>query len=148
MTDDFKALREMIADVADHVIVPNYIEAKIGRQACIAVPRLLAEYDRMREALERIQKGCRWYWPEDDTSSESCSNSPHDIALDASAGEICAVARGGVIETRYYAWLPPADDADSDDEFLVNEANEADAKTKISAEIARRKAILAMEPPA
>ena len=41
----------------------------------------------------------------------------------------------------FCAYLPAADDSDSDDDFWVEEATEEDAKIKIGAELARRKAL-------
>ncbi|HEV7284986.1 MAG TPA: hypothetical protein VGN75_09015, partial [Kaistia sp.] len=90
--------------------------------------------------LQKIVDGCDWYWPEDDTSSESCSDYPFEILSnwETEPGAVVAISRGGVVETRYYAQLPPAEDADSDDEFEVNEATEEDAKRKVADELARR----------
>ena len=99
------------------------------------------ELEQARKALE----ACDWYWPEDDTSSDACSNNPWDIIQDGKRGSVFAISRGGVVETRYYARLPPADDSDSDDDFDVDEATEAEAVAKIEAERARRIAALAQE---
>jgi hypothetical protein len=56
-------------------------------------------------------------------------------------GSVIAVARGGVVEVTYCAALPPADDADSDDDFWVEEATEEAARQKIADELSRRAAI-------
>jgi hypothetical protein len=91
-------------------------------------------------AAEARLANCNWYWPEDDTSSETCAGNPFEVLqnMDAPAGEVVAVSRGGVVETRYYAWLPPADDATTDAEFEVDEATEESAAAKIAAERRRR----------
>lgn len=98
------------------------------------------------EALKKLAR-CDWYWPEDDTSSEACNESPWEIveSYTDSRGQVVAVSRGGVIETRFYASLPAAEDSDSDDNFDVNEATEAEASAKIASELARR-AALTKEP--
>jgi hypothetical protein len=90
--------------------------------------------------LKKIIDACDWYWPEDDTSSDSCISYPHEFFSDGyvDPGTVVAISRGGVVETRYYAQLPPAGDADSDDEFEVDEATEEDAKRKVAEERARR----------
>jgi hypothetical protein len=101
-----------------------------------------SELDEAREALRR----CNWYWPEEDTSSETCAESAQEIVQNAyewsskAAGEVIPVARGGIVEVTYCASLPPADDADSDDDFWVQESSEAVAVAKIEAELARRAA--------
>ena len=90
---------------------------------------------------------CGWYWPEDDTSSEMCGESAQEIVQNAydwtpeHAGDIVAVARGGIVEVTYCASLPAADDADSDDDFWVEEQTHEAAKAKIEAEQARRAAL-------
>ena len=103
---------------------------------------LIEENERMRATL----KGCYWYWPEEDTSSDACSDGPHDIVMDREPGDVIGVSRGGVVETRYYGWLPPLDDADSDDEFWVDEDSPVLAREKIDAEIARRAALKDNQP--
>lgn len=87
--------------------------------------------------------GCDWYWPEDDTSSDACANSQWEIAeiYDLKPADILAYSRGGIVETRYYAFLPPADDSDSDDNFEVDEPTEEEVAAKITAEIERRTAL-------
>lgn len=112
----------------------------------VAISAVLSELDRLKEENERMRaqlNGCDWYWPEDDTSSDACADGPWQIAenVDLDQAEILAYLRGGVVETRYYAFLPPADDADSDDNFEVDCSTREDAEAGISAEIARRAAI-------
>ena len=112
----------------------------------VAISELLA-LARQAEALQRENaelrkklEACDWYWPEDDTSSDACADSPWQIAenYDLPPGEVLAYSRGGVVETRYYAYLPPADDADSDDQFEVDAETELAVKQAIEAETARR----------
>jgi hypothetical protein len=98
----------------------------------------LALQAEMLREVERKLRGCQWYWPEDDTSSDACMDSPWEALEYLKFGEVAAVSRGGVIETRYYAVLPPADDSDSDDDFEVDEATEAEATAKVRAELERR----------
>ena len=102
---------------------------------------------RQAEALQRenaeLRKkldACDWYWPEDDTSSDACADGPLQSAenCDLPPGEVLAYSRGGVVETRFYAYLPPADDSDSDDEFEVDAETELAVKQAIEAETARR----------
>lgn len=101
-----------------------------------------AQAERIRE-LERQLRGCTWYWPEDDTSSETCTESAQEVVQNAydyntPEGGVVAIARGGVVEVTYCAYLPPADDSDSDDDFWVKEETREAAKAKIDAELARR----------
>ncbi|MCX5571449.1 hypothetical protein [Kaistia nematophila] len=90
--------------------------------------------------LKRIIDACDWYWPEDDTSSDSCISYPHEFFSDGHVdpGTVVAISRGGVVETRYYAQLPPAGDSDSDDDFEVDEVTEELARRKVADELARR----------
>lgn len=98
---------------------------------------------RIRD-LEKRLASCQWYWPEDDTSSECCSDCPSEVIeglWDYKYGDVIGISRGGVVETRYHAWLEPADDADSDDNFEVDEATREEAKAKVDTELARRAAL-------
>lgn len=103
---------------------------------------LRAERDEARKKLS----ACHWYWPEDDTSSETCADSAQEVVQNAydwsskMAGEVVPVARGGIVEVTYCASLPPDGDADSDDDFWVKETTAAAAQAKIDAELARRAA--------
>lgn len=101
-----------------------------------------AQAERMAR-LERKLRACQWYWPEYDTSSETCADSAQEVVQNAydyetPEGGIVAIARGGVVEVTYCAYLPPADDSDSDDDFWVEEETREAAKAKIDAELARR----------
>lgn len=104
---------------------------------------LRAERDEARKKLN----ACHWFWPEDDTSSECCAESAQDVVQNIyewtpkAAGGVVAVARGGIVEITYCASLPPADDADSDDDFWVEEATHEAAQAKIDTEKARRAAL-------
>ncbi len=88
---------------------------------------------------------CHWYWPSDDTSSETCAGCPSEVVQnlyewDTPAGTVIEVSRGGVVETTFCASLPPADDSESDDEFWVEETTFDAARNKIEAEKTRRAA--------
>ncbi|MBD8665264.1 hypothetical protein IFT59_18650 [Rhizobium sp. CFBP 8752] len=104
---------------------------------------LMAENDRLRKMLA----GCDWYWPEDDTSSEACADGPWQIAenCDVKPGDVFGYSRGGIVETRYYGFLDPAEDADSDDEFEADEPTREAAEAKIAAELQRRAALATTE---
>lgn len=119
-------------------------------RSCLIDKPEAGEGERLRAEnakLKKIIASCQWHWPADDTSSEMCSDGPWEIAenCDVRPGEVFAYSRGGVVETRWYGFLPAADDADSDDEFTVDEATEDTAAAKMNAEIARR-AALTQEP--
>lgn len=112
--------------------------------------RLLRERDEAREENAKLRKmmaSLDWYWPEDDTSSEACADGPWQIAEnhDTEPGEVFGYSRGGVIETRYFGYLEPADDADSDDNFEVDEPTREAAEAKIAAELSRRAALKSIE---
>jgi len=103
----------------------------------------LSELERKAKAYD----ACDWYWPEDDTSSEMCGESAQEIVQNAydwtseDVGHVIAVARGGVVEITYCASLPPAHDADSDDDFWIEEVTREAAQAKIDAEKVRRAAL-------
>ncbi len=104
----------------------------------------IADLEAKLAVAEKRLNGCQWYWPESDTSSECCGESAQEIVQNAydwtanNAGEVVAVARGGIVEVTYCASLPPADDADSDDDFWVQESTKEAAEEKIAAELVRR----------
>lgn len=106
--------------------------------------KLLADEN---ERLRKMLAGCDWFWPEDDTSSDACSNGPHEIAenCDVKEGEVFAYSRGGVVETRYYGFLDAAEDADSDDQFEADEPTREAAEAKIAAELQRHAALATTE---
>jgi hypothetical protein len=124
------------------VVTPAFLLALLDRLEAPAdrVEKLEAENARLRAIID----GCDWYWPADDTSSDACADGPYAIAEDWSVkpGDVFAYSRGGVVETRYYAFLPADDRADSDDEFIVDEATEEAAQAKIKVEMDRRAALL------
>lgn len=109
------------------------------REATARAEAAEAEVKRLNDMLS----GCDWYWPEEDTSSDACADGPWAIAetYDLKPADVLAYSRGGVVETRYFAFLPPADDSDSDDNFEVDETTEEAVAAKITAEIERRTAL-------
>ena len=103
---------------------------------------LRAEVERLRQT----EKSCQWYWPYGATESENCADCPSEVVQsaygwEAPTGAVVAVARGGVVDVTYCAALPAADDADSDDEFWVEEASAVAAAEKIATELKRRAAL-------
>jgi len=118
-----------------HANRPTAIRALLSERAAMK-----AELAGLREAISRRPE---WHWPADDTSSDACADSQWQVAenCDLQPGEILAYSVGGVWETLYYAFLPAADDADGDDEFMVDEPTEEAVKEKIAAELARRAAL-------
>ncbi|WP_201271718.1 hypothetical protein [Sinorhizobium meliloti] len=139
--DDIDDEREFIGHVAP--AAARLRSCLLDKPEAVEVEQLRAENAK----LKKIIASCQWHWPADDTSSEMCSDGPWEIAenCDVRPGEVFAYSRGGVVETRWYGFLPAADDADSDDEFTVDEATEDTAAAKMNAEIARR-AALTQEP--
>lgn len=109
--------------------------------------RAVAAEERVKQ-LEKIIRSCEWYWPEDDTSSEACADSVYELAsgCDLPEGEIMTYSRGGVVETRYYAFLSPAEDSQSDDEFEIDEPTREQAMMKLGTELARRAALTGDKP--
>lgn len=103
---------------------------------------ILEILDRLERA-EKALASCQWYWPSEDTSSDACADSPSEIyeGLYVDPGTIIEYSRGGVVETGFYGRLPAADDADSDDDFEVDEPTEEAATEKMAAEISRRAAL-------
>lgn len=115
-------------------------EATKLRDTIASLRSKLEEAEGARDRLAKKIAACNWYWPEDDTSSEACFESAQEV-LDSAyikRGEVLAVARGGVVEVTYCASLPPADDADSDDEFWVEEKTYEAAALKVAEEQSRR----------
>ncbi|GHE82203.1 hypothetical protein GCM10019059_44820 [Camelimonas fluminis] len=93
------------------------------------------------ERLKAVISACHWYWPSDDTSSENCCCHPFEVVENHGEGEVIEVSRGGVVETMYCAYLRPAVDSDSDDQFWVHEATVEAAEAKLQAEVKRRSAL-------
>ncbi len=116
--------------------------------------RAFSDIETLRASLEALEaenaslrkklSGCQWYWPEDDTSSEACADSAQEVVQNIydwnhpEIPSVVAVARGGIVEVTYCAALPPADDADSDDDFWIEAETEEAAQAMLDAEIARR----------
>ena len=114
-------------------------------EAAAAIEAQRAEIARLRGENAALQKMARtserWYWPEEDTSSDTCRDCPAEVFEDGSPGEVHAYACGGVSRIGYFGWLPPADDSDSDDNFEVDEPTLEAAEAKLNAEIERRAAL-------
>jgi hypothetical protein len=108
----------------------------------MALPALL---ERIAE-LEKIIRNCQWYWPGHDQGENRCEHSEYDVVNTEyeysddgdKNGSVVEVVRGGTIEITFCAMLPPALDADSDDEFWVQEATRELAEAKVEAELLRR----------
>lgn len=99
---------------------------------------------RYADHVAAIRGACQWFWPEDDTSSDACADSPREaLDLYIIPGQVAAYSCGGIVYTRYYGFLPPAEDADSDDNFEVDEPTEEAAEAKMKAEIDRRSSVAA-----
>ena len=137
---------EIAVEMELHAAISTTTKAKAEAIAKFLAPAFASLRSKLEEAegaLERLAKkiaACNWYWPEDDTSSEACFESAQEV-LDSAyikRGEVLAVARGGVVEVTYCASLPPADDADSDDEFWVEEKTYEAAALKVAEEQSRR----------
>jgi len=93
------------------------------------------------EAMSKTLAACYWYWPAGDTSSECCRDCEQEVVADAGHGVVVEIARGGVVEVTHCASLPPAEDADDDDDFWVQETTAEAAEAKLRAEITRRAAL-------
>jgi hypothetical protein len=143
LRDDDETPLEIVrsADMNHRICFPTSNDPTTAEHLRRCSPDNIAALLDEREAMKAALDACNWYWPEADTSSEYCRDSPREVIEDNEAGDVIAVSRGGVVETRYYAWLPPAEDADSDDDFEVDEATEQDAEAKVAAELARRAAL-------
>lgn len=107
---------------------------------------LLALRKRVGE-LEAKLAAPDWYWPAEDTSEDACAFSASEVLDDTPPGKIVVVVRGGIVETMYCAFLPAADDADSDDDFWVEEPTEEAAVLKIAEERVRRAALPTPKEP-
>lgn len=109
------------------------------------IAQLEAENKVMRDRiaqLERvISKAQEWYWPADDTSSDACMDDPWDYVRASLPGEIVPISCGGVVWTRYFAWLPPADDSPHDDDFEVDADTKEEAERLVAEEQERRAAL-------
>ena len=117
-------------------------QAEAAETALATAKARIAELEGANEKLaKQIRAASRWYWPEDDTSSDACRESVREVFEYEPPGTIGAYSCGGVVYTRYYGWLPPSDDADSDDEFEVDEPTREAAEAKMAEEVARRSAL-------
>jgi hypothetical protein len=102
--------------------------------AVTSVEALAAENAALRERIARAQS-C--FWPEDD--GETCYSDASDIYQEVDAGKVVGISCGGVIWTRYFAWLEPAVDCfDSDDDFVVDADTMEEAARLVRAELDRR----------
>ena len=103
-------------------------------EAADRIEALAAENAALRERIARAQS-C--FWPEDD--GETCYSDASDIYQEVDAGKVVGISCGGVIWTRYFAWLEPAVDCfDSDDDFVVDADTMEEAARLVRAELDRR----------
>ncbi len=138
--DDNEANMKWFALCSPDNIGALLAERAADRATIASLRSKLEEAEGARDRLAKKIAACNWYWPEDDTSSEACFESAQEVLDSAyiSRGEVLAVARGGVVEVTYCASLPPADEADSDDEFWVEEKTYEAASLKVADEQSRR----------
>lgn len=155
--DDLVERLDTVAACSNSLYAANVAtdaKARIEAQAAeiAALRAKLAEARAERDEARKKLNACNWYWPEDDTSSDMCGESAQEIVQNAydwtpeESGDVVAVARGGIVAVTYCASLPPAEDADSDDDFWVEEATYEAAQAKIDAEKARRAALSEKAP--
>lgn len=144
MSDIVKRLRERAESYRMGGPSSEHTAAMLD-EAAAAIEAQRAEIARLRGENAALQKMARtserWYWPEEDTSSDTCRDCPAEVFEDGSPGEVHAYACGGVSRIGYFGWLPPADDSDSDDNFEVDEPTLEAAEAKLNAEIERRAAL-------
>lgn len=128
-----------MSDIIDRLRSVNNTQAPYANDKVLGwCHEAAAEIERLRKKLIKAQE---WYWPADDTSSDACMEGPWDYVLASLPGEIVPISCGGVVWTRYFAWLPPADDSPHDDDFEVDADTEEEADRLIKAEQARRAAL-------
>lgn len=119
--DDLKAFRQQIVDAET--------EAATLRQQ-------LAEE---REKVARVE--C--YWDADDREIghlDIC-----EILENCGPGEVAEIEHVAVVATTFEAFLPAADDAETDDQFEVCEDTREAAEAKVAQELARRAALSTTE---
>ncbi len=147
---DYEALADTVGKIGEELADAKTALNKIADRGTVLALRDANDAkeaaEAERDALKNKLASCQWYWPEDDTESENCQSSPGDVVeamygWETPSGEVVAVARGGIVEVTYCAALPPADDADSDDWFWVEERTREAAQEEIAAEIKRRAAL-------
>lgn len=130
MTDDTSValvrLKRLAIDHGD----PKDIRAAILAH----IAALTAENERLRKIID----GCDWYWPADDTSEDLCASCWQEAMEHGAYGEVWEVARGGIVERMWCAVLPPAPDAEDDDDFEICEDTADAAEAKLAAELERR----------
>jgi hypothetical protein len=95
----------------------------------------IAERDQLTAKIAKLN----WYWNAEDR--EYSYNEPCEIFEYIDYGQVVEIDRGGVVETRFMAILPPSKDATSDDDFLVNCQTREEAEAAVAAELARRAAL-------
>lgn len=124
--------------------IETYAQAG-GKEISEIVAGLISRAERAEASAAAkdaaLRRAMEWFWPADDTSSEACRDSPWEIVQEERDGVVVAISCGGIVQTRHYASLPPADDSDSDDTFDVDEATAELAAAKIAEELARRAAL-------
>lgn len=113
-----------------------YLAEKLAR----AETRATAAEAEIQALRKKIDNACEWHWPADDTSSDMCTDGVWGVRdnVDLQPGEVLHYAIGGVFEHRYFAFLEPATDAESDDEFEVDGSTHEEVEQAINVELARR----------
>lgn len=136
-------LRDAVDSNRPRKLAPNEARAILDHIAALDARAKEAETQAGR--LQKIIDGCDWYWPGEDTT-ESASDCWQEVV--EAYGEVYEVMRGGIVETMWCAVLPPAPDAETDDNFEICESTAEAARAKLTAEIERRSRIAKGEAPA
>lgn len=136
---DFKRGTTGHCNVAPAAIGKSYADAIAAWNRRTASPELIEARGRVAE-LERKLAAPDWYWPEEDTGEDACRYSAAEVLEDTPPGVVVAVATC-VLEVMHCAFLPAADDSDSDDDFWVEEPTKEAAELKIAQERVRRAAL-------
>lgn len=100
---------------------------------------MLDEIERLR-SLKEPKATCFW----DANDNEYGFGDPGEILENYDAGSVAKIEHVAVVRTSFEARLPPADDADSDDDWNVVADTMEEAKAAVEAERERRKALTEM----
>ena len=116
------------------------------RAALSAMPRPDDALLEAQEEIARLRKALKpdLFW--DDNYPETGYSDPWEVVERHPRGEVVPVRLGATLGVRYFANLPAADDADSDDDWEAESDDAEVVEALVKAERARRAALANGEP--
>lgn len=132
--DVLQAHEALLARVQERIAEQQNCPFYVALRPDDALREAGAEIARLRGALRPTL-----FW--DDNDPETGYSNPWEVVEQSPMGEIVAVRLGTTLGVRYFASLPAADDAESDDDWEAESDDAEVVESLVKAELARRAAL-------